>query len=266
MLANIDKTDPIILGMLAFQLITLLHCWFNKKKLSFIKKFISTLLIIVLSIFGCLIYFLIYLLSSSKATPPQRTRRKKSIKNKATENDDIFDARINALTTEFGEIKNVLQAGIPFQLGYDAGGLPNIYFFENHIEGLVSITGNLIGEKQPPSDAGNYELMLITKDKNDFLIQLLQNLSFYTMDASINSGDTMDLPLYNQIDTNICAVIFDCYKHFKISNKKCGVMVMIGITQEELDFRNQHGGSQLLNELKKSKIYPYFDVNRESVV
>lgn len=51
----------------------------------------------------------------------------------------------------------VLHAPIPFQLGYAIGGRADVYLYKKHINGTVYITGDLIGQEQKISDAGNFE-------------------------------------------------------------------------------------------------------------
>ncbi|MDR1622908.1 MAG: hypothetical protein LBS00_11090 [Synergistaceae bacterium] len=87
----------------------------------------------------------------------------------------------------------VLHAPVPFQLGYDVGGRADVYLYKNHIDGTVYVTGDLIGQKQQSSDAGNFEFMIAHKTDNEWGPNLISNLSYYTLDASINSGETMDI-------------------------------------------------------------------------
>ncbi|MES9901482.1 MAG: suppressor of fused domain protein [Sedimenticola sp.] len=181
--------------------------------------------------------------------------------------EDIFSIRIVALEKEFGSMdKEVLNATIPFELGYDLGGSPHVYFFSNHIPGEVCITAGLIGSEQKPNDAGNYEFMMAFKEKSDFGPDLICPLSYYTQEASLNSGETMGLPEDMTKGTNIKAIIFDCYKKFKVGNIDAGVMLIIGITEDELAYKTKFNGKRLIRKLKNNNVYPYTDFKRTSVV
>lgn len=95
-----------------------------------------------------------------------------------------------------------------------------MYLFKKHIDGIVYITGDLIGKKQQPSDAGNYELMICHRKGSDWGANLISILAYYTLDASINSGDIMDLGgRFLSDGSKIVAVIFDKYSDFKIDGK-----------------------------------------------
>lgn len=183
------------------------------------------------------------------------------------EQEDIFDLRISALENEFGKMdEEVINALIPYELGYDLGGSPHVYFFSNHIRGVVCITAGMISAEQKPSDAGNFEFMMAFKEKNDFGPDLMCPLSYYTQTASINSGETMGLPEDMTKGSNIKAILFDSYRTFKVGSIRAGVMLIIGITESELQYKVKNGGKKLIKKLKDQNVYPYTDFNRESIV
>jgi hypothetical protein len=162
---------------------------------------------------------------------------------------------------------SVLHAKIPFDFGWDNGGRADVYLFKKHIVGTVYITGDLIGKKQQPSDAGNYELMICHRSETDWGADLISNLAYYTLDVSINSGEIMDLGgRFLSDDSKIVAVVFEKYSDFKIDGKKYGLLLIIGITKEELQYAESNGGASLIKKLKENKIYPYTDLNRNSVL
>lgn len=100
----------------------------------------------------------------------------------------------------------------PFEMGFDAGGVSDIYIYKNHLNGVVYLTADLIGKKQKPSDAGNYELMICTPNENKWCANLISHLAYYTLDASLKTGHTMDLGgNYLLENSNIKALIFSKY-------------------------------------------------------
>ena len=160
---------------------------------------------------------------------------------------------------------SVLHSPVPFHLGYDMGGRADVYLYKNHVNGIVYITGDLIGEKQKSSDAGNYELMIAQETENEWGPSLIGNLSYYTLDASINSGETMGIGVYALPENTVKAVIFDKYSTFRIGFKKYGLMLLIGITEDELEWAKRNGGVKLLEKLKEKNIYPITDLKRRSI-
>lgn len=185
----------------------------------------------------------------------------------ADEEEDIFQLRSDALEEVLGPMdEEVRHATIPFQMGYDIGGSPHIYYFSNHLPGVISVTAGMIGTEQRPSDAGNFEFMMAFREKNEFGERLMCPLSYYPQEASINSGETMGLPPQMTEGTNLAGIIFDCYRTFKVGSIDAGLMVIIGITQAELDFKLTQTGRALIEKLKENDVYPYTELDRQSVV
>jgi len=160
----------------------------------------------------------------------------------------------------------VLHAVIPFEFGWENGGLADVYIYEQHIPGIIYITGDLIGKNQKPSDAGNYELMVCHRKGMDWGPELISNLAYFTLDESINSGETMDLSgRFLSDQSKISSVIFDKYANFKVDGSDYGLMLVIGITSDELAYKEKNGGKALIEILKEKGIYPFTDLDRESV-
>ena len=71
-------------------------------------------------------------------------------------------------------------------------------------------------------------------------------------------------------DKTIRALIF-CHVSetpavFKLSRKRCGLLLCIGITESELAFKTRHGSAALLAKLKDTHVFPYTKPNRDSIV
>lgn len=160
----------------------------------------------------------------------------------------------------------VLHAVTPFDFGWEKGSRADVYLYKKHIDGIVYITGDLIGKKQFPSDAGNYELMICHKIETEWGSDIISNLAYYTLEASINSGETMDLGgRFMSNDSKIVALIFDKYSEFMVNGKKYGLMLLIGITKDELEYKIKNGGKELIKKLKENNVYPYTDLSRDSL-
>ena len=160
----------------------------------------------------------------------------------------------------------VIHSLIPFEIGFESGGAADVYMYKNHLQGTVFVTGDLIGKKQKSSDAGNFEFMIIHKAEERWGAKLISKLAYYTLDSSINSGETMDIGPFSEKNNSIKAIIFDKYFQFSIGFKKYGLMLIIGITQDELEWAMKNGALKLLEKLKEKQVYPFTDLNRPSVL
>ena len=160
----------------------------------------------------------------------------------------------------------VLHSAVPFKYGYEMDGRADVYQYRNHINGVVYVTGDLIGQKQKASDAGKYELMICHRTDQKWGPNLISALSYYTLDSSINSGETMDIGGFASSENTVKAIIFDKYAGFNIGLKKFGLMLVLGITEDELEWKRRYGGSKLIEELKAKNIYPFTDLMRKSIL
>lgn len=187
-----------------------------------------------------------------------------------TQNDEwqkIWDARIAALTPILGKpADTVLHAVIPFQLGGAADVLP----FPDFTPGITYVTAEMTGEDvgQRPTSLGNYELMICARQELQKAGDLISNLARYTCDAELEPGETMDLGTFFG-DSTIRALLFthprEQAAHFEFLGQRYGLLLCIGITAEELAFKEVHGSESLLVLLREHGVYPYTTLDRPSV-
>ncbi len=185
------------------------------------------------------------------------------------ETEDYFTSRQVALEEIFGPMDDTVKhALIPFDFGQEMGGGPHLYLYSNHISGTICTTAGMIGTPQKQSDAGNFELMMAFPPgcETKFGENLIFQMAYYPQEASLNSGQTMGLPPQMTEGTNIDSIIFDCYRRFKVGNIEAGLMLVVGISKAELEFKMEHSGSALIQLLKDNGVYPYTDLNRQSLI
>lgn len=160
----------------------------------------------------------------------------------------------------------VLHSPVPFDLGFDIGGGSDVNVYPNRIKGNFYLTTDLTGKKQAKNRIGNYELMIAHPENEDWGVSLISKLSYYTLETSLESGNTMDLGgNYLLTDSNIKALLFSKFADFKVNGGKYGIMLLIGITSDELEWAKQNSGEQLISKLKEAGIYPITDLKRESI-
>jgi hypothetical protein len=159
----------------------------------------------------------------------------------------------------------VLHAPVPFQLGYDAGGAADVYPHRRDDEYVHYVTGDLIGCEQGASDAGNYELLIVMPQNEQWGAQLISTLAYATLQSSFNSGETMELGGLGA-EHGFEALIFDRYATREIEGTLAGILLVMGITKKELKWSFKNGGTALLEKLKTGKVYPLSLPGRKPVV
>ena len=160
----------------------------------------------------------------------------------------------------------VLHSPVPFDMGFDIGGGADLYVYKNHIDGEVYLTADLIGKKQAKNSIGNYELMICHSETQDWGANLISKLSYYTLESSMNPGETMDLGgNFVLDDCGIKALVFSKYADFKVKGKKYGILLLVGITADELEWAKENSGDDLIAKLKEAGVYPKTDFKRKSI-
>ena len=165
----------------------------------------------------------------------------------------------------------------------EEGGTVDMYYFTNGIPGTGMATLELIkpdGTGPAPNGDGTYELLAFTKlnfvssnEPTDPFNQIERRMNGvftaianYAISNIIQPGETTEIPEDGSVTKFF---VFDEYKpngtEFKIGEKKHGLLLMIEIHREELDFATAQGSVELLKRLKEAGHYPYSDLNRKPV-
>ena len=198
---------------------------------------------------------------------------------------------------EYGKDYELKMAGLEYVLGkshdlvghavipFEVGGAVDMYYFPNGIAGTGFATMELLkpdGTGPVPNRVGTYELVAFTKldyvqdtaETNPFnLIErricgIFTSIGFYSFEAKLEPLDTCEIPA-NEGEPNIC-LIFDEYKpdgkEFLIGNRKHGLLLIIEVHRNEMEFAMNNGTGNLIKKLKEKGYYPYSDLNRESVI
>lgn len=149
-------------------------------------------------------------------------------------------------------------------------GFADVLRFRNYIPGIAYVTCGLIGnERQVPNRWGHYELMMCTKEENEWAPAMLSRLSHYTYDAALQPGDTMDLGTSRPPDSDISALIFarpdPPADNFAVLNTPANLILCIGITADEFAACKNFGSGVMLRMLKEKGVLPFTVTRRESV-
>lgn len=209
---------------------------------------------------------------------------KKEVKKEFTQEgyDRDYELKMDGLEYVLGKSHNIVgHAIIPFEIG----GAVDMYYFTNGIKGTGFATMELLqldGTGPIPNQNGTYELVAFTKlnydqdtaEKTPFnLIErricgILTGIGFYSFEAKLEPLDTCEMPR-DEGEENLC-LIFDEYKpngkEFKVGNRKHGLLLIMEVHRNEMEFAMSNGTRILIDKLKEKGYYPYSDLDRESVI
>jgi hypothetical protein len=173
--------------------------------------------------------------------------------------EEVWDARAEALALALGSGHDeVYHAPHPFSLG----GQAEVMAFRHHLQGVAYVTAELTGK--PDASHADYELMICHRSDQDWGLNAISRLAAYTEKAYIDAGESMDIE-GTPPDSQIKALLFDTYGTFTLFGQVNDIRLCIGITKPELEFKLQHGPEKLMERLKRHGVYPFTDLERNSV-
>lgn len=179
-----------------------------------------------------------------------------------------WDARLAALESILGKSHDIVGHGtIPFSLGADLGGTADIVYFHNHVEGILSVTAELIGNPDEiPNSMGNYELAICARDDDDWGPNIIGQLAHYTLETPLEPGQTMDIGPATPEGSTIVAFLFCDYGRFVVRDQNAGIILCVGITSSELEACRKGESKRIEMLLKSLGVFPFTDLQREGVV
>src|SRR5450432_145780 len=146
-----------------------------------------------------------------------------------------WDARVAALESILGTCDGtVWYAPTPMH----RQGFADVLRFREYVDGIAYVTCDLVGNsRQLPNKWGHYELMLCTRQENEWAPTLLSRLAQYTHEAMLHPSDTMDLGESMPKDSTIAALLFarpdPPADSFIVMGAPANLILCIGITAEE---------------------------------
>ena len=181
---------------------------------------------------------------------------------------DPFDERLAALERAFGKSADViLHSVVPFVFGFEQGGRADVVQFREYVDGTVYVTCDLLGsEEQVPNRLGTYELAICHRPGEDGGAPAIAALAYYTLQAPIEPGDTMDAGSIVPEGSPIVALLFEEFARFDIRGEPAGVLLCIGITADELSACRRGQWKRVLKALKSQGVYPFTAWRRRSAL
>ncbi|MDR0423984.1 MAG: hypothetical protein LBH39_00745 [Clostridiales Family XIII bacterium] len=202
--------------------------------------------------------------------------------------EDAYETKDKYMESVLGkEYGMVMHAIIPYAIG---GGL-DLYYYPNYCAGAVIATKELTNYKfnEPKNDQYDaYELIMITKHKIDLdsvkegepcentfaydhksINGILNCIAPYSTQSKLNQYDTIEFPEDFEGVGGKCLII-DAFSHplcdKSTRNKKFGLMLLMEIHRNEMEYAMQQKGRDLIEKFKATGIYPFTGINRPSVV
>jgi Suppressor of fused protein (SUFU) len=178
------------------------------------------------------------------------------------------EARITALQAVLGQHDGTVWRS-PSSLR--KRGYADVLRFRKYVNGIAYVTSGLIGnEHQVPNRWGHYELMLCMREENDWAPAMLSQLAHYTHDATLQPGDTMDIadahpPQPSVITALLFARADPPADSFDVSGAPANIILCIGITATEFAACKNFGSGVMLRMLREKEIYPFTDLQRDSI-
>ena len=190
------------------------------------------------------------------------------LSNSGDDPTEWWEDRMAAMESVLGKSDGMVShAVVPFQFGYDAGGRADVVHFREHVPGIVYVTSELIGDDLQLQNAlGNYELAICHRKEETWCAQTISSLAYYTLDARLEPGQTMDIGPAAPPGSVISAFLFNDFGRFTVRGRKAGLLLCIGITPDELS-ACQRGNLQGVEAgLRSRSVYPFTDFQRGSVL
>lgn len=194
--------------------------------------------------------------------------------------EDWYNEKTASMVRMLGDEHDmVMHAVIPYAVG---GGL-DLYYFPKGVTGTAIATKELSempGEGSSNTLFDTYELVMFTRhglalddakdESTEFgrahrsINAILNCIAPYSAEATLNPNETCEFP--EDMDTvgGKC-LIFDAYGH-EGEEAPFGLMAVIEIHREEMEFARKNGGRKLIEKLKQAGHYPYSDLDRPPVV
>ena len=179
----------------------------------------------------------------------------------------MWDARQQVLEELLGPAGDRIYTSMfPIYLG----GQSDVMTFKKHVKGCAYVTAGLtVTSGQKRSKLGQYELMMCSRKADGAMASMLASLSGYTLGHAIKPGDTIDLGEDQPKGVTLRALLateFDPPRgRFKLMGKKCGLILLVGMTAAEL-VAYRSGKKRQVTEALKRSVMPYTDPKRKPVV
>jgi hypothetical protein len=139
--------------------------------------------------------------------------------------------------------------------------------FREHVPGIVYATSELIGDDRQVQNAlGNYELAICHRTEQQWGVETISSLAYYTLDARVEPGQTMDIGPAVPAGSAISAFLFADFGRVSVRGRKAGLLLCVGITPDKLSACRRGDRQRVEAGLRSNGVYPFTDFQRGSVL
>ena len=180
---------------------------------------------------------------------------------------DWFQAHFTALEPLLGKADGrVWSAPVPLHLSGDS----SVLVFRSYVDGVVYVICDLIGlSDQQPNSLGQYELMICTRQEEEWAPELISRLARATMEDVLEVGETMDIGPALPEGSTIVALLFTTpdlpQERFTVRGVTAGILLCVGITEDELRLCRGGQTERVLADLRRAGVFPFTDLQRRSI-
>lgn len=178
----------------------------------------------------------------------------------------LHRSRVDALESQLGKCDGMVLR----PRGRLAIGFSDVLRFHHYVHGVTYATCDLIGDdRQQPNRFGHYELMICTRQEEEWAPRIISRVAGWTRRSILNPGELMELGDHAPEDSQIAGFLFDTpeteHPYFSVMGYAASLVLCIGVTRRELDSAREHGPGPLLRALRENHVFPYTDLYRESL-
>ena len=152
------------------------------------------------------------------------------------------------LEAELGPVDPMTIAPI---VGFDAGGPLSFCTFRPGSDSrcITYVSCELaIRAEQQPSEFGRYEL-LATSDDEHWVHSIVSDIGRMTLEGVFGDGHTLDIGPWVEDGDRIQGVVFERAASVQIEGRSFGILRIVGVTRNELEFARSFGVSVLTSKL-----------------
>lgn len=103
-------------------------------------------------------------------------------------------------------------------------------------------------------------------DKEQWAPKLISQLAAYKLDTPLQPWDMMTIAQVLPEGANLCDALFVPYADFEVRDRKCGLLLCLGLTNEELQSCQTVDCEPIIDKLNEAGEYPFTTPQRESAI
>jgi len=151
-------------------------------------------------------------------------------------------------------------------VGFDCGGPLNFCTVGYGQTAFVTYVSCelAVRKEQQHGRSGPFELM-VTCDDERWVRKVLTNIGQMSLESVLEHGHTVDVSAIIDSECKIKGVVLEEFARVRIKWRKHGILRCHGVTMPELEFAMKFGTNELLNEFKRTGVYPNTSIHRDSI-